>query len=133
MPFVAGAPVLAAALLAVAVVHLLRAPAPLLDLRILRITSFRVTAAGGSVYRMVIIAIPFLLPLMFQLGFGWNAAQAGLVVIALFAGNVGDQAGDDAAHAPFRAAHGAARVDPGGRRLPAGDGRPARRRPRCRC
>ena len=47
------------------------------------------TAAGGSVYRMVIIAIPFLLPLMFQLGFGWNAAQAGLVVIALFAGNVG--------------------------------------------
>jgi MFS family permease len=41
------------------------------------------------VYRMVIIAIPFLLPLMFQLGFGWNAAQAGLIVIALFAGNVG--------------------------------------------
>jgi len=26
---------------------------------------------------------------MFQLGFGWNAAQAGLVLIALFAGNVG--------------------------------------------
>ena len=89
VPFVAGGAVLAAALLTVAVVHLLRASAPLLDLRILRITSFRVTAAGGSVYRMVIVAIPFLLPLMFQLGFGWNAAQAGLVIIALFAGNVG--------------------------------------------
>jgi EmrB/QacA subfamily drug resistance transporter len=89
VPFVAGGAVLAAALLTVAVVHLLRASAPLLDLRILRITSFRVTAAGGSVYRMVIVAIPFLLPLMFQLGFGWNAAQAGLVLIALFAGNVG--------------------------------------------
>ena len=88
VPFVAGGAVLAAALLTVAVVHLLRASAPLLDLRILRITSFRVTAAGGSVYRMVIVAIPFLLPLMFQLGFGWNAAQAGLVIIALFAGNV---------------------------------------------
>ena len=49
----------------------------------MRITSYRVMAAGGSVYRMVIIAIPFLLPLLFQLGFGWNAAQAGLVVIAL--------------------------------------------------
>jgi EmrB/QacA subfamily drug resistance transporter len=80
---------LAAVLLTVAVVHLLRASAPLLDLRILRITSFRVTAAGGSVYRMVIVAIPFLLPLMFQLGFGWNAAQAGLMITALFAGNVG--------------------------------------------
>ena len=88
VPFVAGGAVLAAALLALAVVHLLRAAAPLLDLRILRILSFRVTATGGSVYRMVIIAIPFLLPLQFQLGFGWNAAQAGLVVIALFAGNV---------------------------------------------
>jgi EmrB/QacA subfamily drug resistance transporter len=87
--FVAGGAVLAAVLLAVAVVHLLRASSPLLDLRILRIGSFRVTAAGGSVYRMVIVAIPFLLPLMFQLGFGWNAAQAGLVIIALFAGNVG--------------------------------------------
>jgi MFS family permease len=63
--------------------------APLLDLRILAILSYRVTAAGGSVYRMVIMAIPFLLPLLFQLGFGWSAAQAGLVVIALFAGNVG--------------------------------------------
>ena len=88
VPLVAGGAVLAAALLTVAVVHLLRASTPLLDLRILRILSFRVTAAGGSVYRMVIVAIPFLLPLQFQLAFGWNAAQAGLVVIALFAGNV---------------------------------------------
>ena len=89
VPFVAGGAVLAAVLLTVAVVHLLRASAPLLELRILRVRSFRVTAAGGSVYRMVIMAIPFLLPLQFQLGFGWSAAQAGLVVIALFAGNVG--------------------------------------------
>ena len=37
----------------------------------------------------MIVAVPFLLPLLFQLGFGWNAARAGLVVIALFAGNVG--------------------------------------------
>jgi MFS family permease len=46
VPFVAGGAVLAAVLLTVAVVHLLRASAPLLDLRILRITSFRVTACG---------------------------------------------------------------------------------------
>jgi MFS family permease len=48
VPFAAGGAVLAAALLAVAVIHLLRASAPLLDLRILRILSFRVTATGGS-------------------------------------------------------------------------------------
>ena len=40
-------------------------------------------------FRLVISAIPFLLPLFFQLGFGWTAAQAGGIVIALFLGNVG--------------------------------------------
>jgi EmrB/QacA subfamily drug resistance transporter len=88
VPVVIGV-VVAVALLAAAVVHLRRAPSPLLDLRILAVASYRVTAAGGSVYRMVIVAIPFLLPLLFQLGFGWSAARAGLVVIALFVGNVG--------------------------------------------
>jgi EmrB/QacA subfamily drug resistance transporter len=81
--------VTAAVVLSAAVRHLLRASAPLLDLRILRIASYRVTAVGGSVYRMVILAVPFLLPLLFQIGFGWSAAQAGLVVIALFVGNIG--------------------------------------------
>jgi EmrB/QacA subfamily drug resistance transporter len=74
--------------LTAAVVRLLRAPHPLLDLRILRIATYRITAAGGSVFRAVITAIPFLLALFFQLGLGWTAAQAGLVVIALFVGNV---------------------------------------------
>jgi EmrB/QacA subfamily drug resistance transporter len=69
--------------------HLLRARTPLVDLGILAVPTFRVTALGGSVFRAVITAIPFLLPLFFQLGFGWTAAHAGLVVIALFAGNIG--------------------------------------------
>jgi EmrB/QacA subfamily drug resistance transporter len=89
LPVLVTGLVVAAVVLTAAVLHLLRAPAPLLDLRILRVASYRVTAAGGSAYRMVIVAVPFLLPLLFQLGFGWSAAQAGLVVIALFAGNVG--------------------------------------------
>ena len=54
----------------------------LLDLRILRITSFRVTAAGGSVYWMVIVAIPFLLPLMLQVGFGMSPFQSGLITFS---------------------------------------------------
>ncbi|MEW1846455.1 MFS transporter [Nonomuraea angiospora] len=88
-PSTAVATAVAVAGLGLAVRHLLRAPRPLVDLRILRVTTFRVTAATGSVYRGVIIAIPFVLPLLFQVGFGWSAAQAGLVVIALFVGNIG--------------------------------------------
>jgi EmrB/QacA subfamily drug resistance transporter len=80
---------IAAVALTAAVRYLLRASRPLVDLRILGVPTYRVTALGGSCYRGVITSIPFLLPLLFQLGFGWTAAQAGLAVIALFAGNVG--------------------------------------------
>ena len=69
--------------------YLLRSRHPLLDLRTLKIHSLRAAVAGGTVFRLVISAIPFLLPLFFQIGFGWTAAQAGGIVIALFAGNVG--------------------------------------------
>ncbi len=88
-PVVAGALAVAAVLLGGAVRHLLRSPRPLVDLRILRVATYRVTAVSGSVFRAVITAVPFLLPLFFQLGFGWTAAEAGAVVIALFLGNVG--------------------------------------------
>jgi EmrB/QacA subfamily drug resistance transporter len=74
--------------LTAAVLYLLRVPRPLLDLRILQIATYRVTAFGGSVFRAVISAIPFLLPVFLQLGFGWSAAKAGLVVTSLFLGNI---------------------------------------------
>jgi EmrB/QacA subfamily drug resistance transporter len=86
---VAVALVVAVVAVGLAVRHLLRVPRPLVDLRILRVASYRLTAVGGTAFRAVITAVPFLLPLLFQLGFGWTAAQAGLVVIALFVGNVG--------------------------------------------
>ncbi|CAA9316205.1 MAG: Uncharacterized MFS-type transporter [uncultured Friedmanniella sp.] len=62
---------------------------PLLRFGALRLQSFRVSNLGGGVYRMVISAVPFLLPLMFQVGFGWSPVQAGLLVLLLFLGNVG--------------------------------------------
>lgn len=65
-----------------------RALHPLLDLRALRIHTFRVGNGGGALYRMVINAVPFLLPLMFMLGFGWTAFEAGLMTMAVFACNV---------------------------------------------
>lgn len=39
--------------------------------------------------RMVIGALPFLLPLMFQIGFGLDALQAGSLLLVVFVGNVG--------------------------------------------
>jgi EmrB/QacA subfamily drug resistance transporter len=72
----------------VAVWRMLRAKHPLLDLHALRVPTFRVGNAGGMVYRLAISAAPFLLPLMFQLAFGWSAVNSGLMVMAVFAGNV---------------------------------------------
>src|SRR5215210_6333413 len=50
---------------------------PLLRFGALREPSFRAGNVSGSVYRMVISAAPFLLPLMFQVGFGWTPILAG--------------------------------------------------------
>ena len=80
--------VVAAAALAVAVWHLLRYRYPLVDLRVLRVPTLRITVSAGSVYRLVITAVPFLLPLQFQLDFGWTPIAAGALVAALFAGNI---------------------------------------------
>ncbi|WKG06686.1 MFS transporter [Mycolicibacterium sp. HK-90] len=75
-------------LLAGAVWRLLTASAPLVQLRVLRVHTLRITVAAGSLYRLVITAVPFLLPLQFQLEFGWTPLAAGVMVAALFAGNL---------------------------------------------
>jgi EmrB/QacA subfamily drug resistance transporter len=77
-----------AVLLAFDIRHLRRAPHPLIDLGTLKVPTFAVTIFGGSLFRMAIAAVPFLLPLMFQIGFGLNAFQAGSLVIAVFGGNL---------------------------------------------
>lgn len=76
-------------LLALTAVHLRRAAHPLVDLSVLSVRSFRVTATGGALFWMVVSAVPFLLPLQFQQVFGWSAVTAGAVVLAVFAGNIG--------------------------------------------
>jgi EmrB/QacA subfamily drug resistance transporter len=59
--------------------HARIAPAPLLDLGLLKVKTFFVSVVGGFVYRIGIGAMPFLLPLFFQLGFGMSAFQSGLL------------------------------------------------------
>ncbi|QRY48336.1 MFS transporter [Mycolicibacterium boenickei] len=85
---VAGCGVAAVLLLAGAVWRLLSAAAPLVQLRVLRVHTLRITVVAGSLYRLVITAVPFLLPLQFQLEFGWTPLAAGVMVAALFAGNL---------------------------------------------
>jgi EmrB/QacA subfamily drug resistance transporter len=63
-------------------------PHSLLEFSTLKIHTFASTIWGGSVFRMAVYAIPFLTPLMFQIGFGLNAFQSGLMVLAIFAGNI---------------------------------------------
>lgn len=70
------------ALLAGYVVHARQAAAPLLDLRLLRIDTYRVGVLAGMVFRVAIGATPFLLPLMLQLGFGLDALHSGMLTFA---------------------------------------------------
>ncbi|NEM90526.1 MFS transporter [Galbitalea soli] len=71
-----------------AVGHLRRATTPLLDLGSFRRESFRVPHAGGSLFRLTILAMPFLLALFYQDALGWSPVAAGSVVLVLFAGNL---------------------------------------------
>ncbi|GGF36937.1 MFS transporter [Aliidongia dinghuensis] len=68
--------------------HARRHAHPLLDLSALKIPSFAVAVGGGSLFRIAISTAPFLLPLLFQVGFGMDAFHSGLLVLALFAGNL---------------------------------------------
>jgi EmrB/QacA subfamily drug resistance transporter len=87
--FEAGIYVLAGAvLLAIAFVHFQRTQHPLIELAGMKEKTFAVTIAGGSLFRIAIGAVPFLLPLMFQVGFGLSAFHAGLLTLAVFAGNL---------------------------------------------
>jgi EmrB/QacA subfamily drug resistance transporter len=55
---------------------------PILDLRLLRIRTFRIGTVTGSLCRMGLDATPFLLPLLFQVGFGLSPLQAGLLTFS---------------------------------------------------
>jgi uncharacterized Tic20 family protein len=57
--------------------HCRRVAEPILDFSLFRIVSYRTSVLGGMMFRIGIGAIPFLLPLMLQLGFGLSAIQSG--------------------------------------------------------
>jgi MFS family permease len=68
--------------------HFQRTQWPMIRLDAMQVPTFRVTMYGGSLFRASISAVPFLLPLMFQVGFGMDAFHSGLLVLAVFVGNL---------------------------------------------
>lgn len=59
--------------------HAQTSASPVLDLNLFKIKTFRIGTVTGGICRMGLDATPFLLPLLFQVGFGLSAMQAGLL------------------------------------------------------
>ncbi len=62
---------------------------PLLRLTLFRVRTFRVAVVGGFITRLGVGGLPFLLPLLYQLGLGLPAWQSGLLMMPTAAGAMG--------------------------------------------
>jgi EmrB/QacA subfamily drug resistance transporter len=56
--------------------------APVVDITLFRLPTFRAGVIGGFLFRIGVGALPFLLPLLMQLGFGMTPFQSGLVTLS---------------------------------------------------
>ena len=80
--------VLGFAAVALYVFHARRSPSPLIALKVFRTRTFRVGIAGNMVARLGTGSIPFLVPLMLQVGLGYSADVAGLIMLAPAIGSI---------------------------------------------
>jgi EmrB/QacA subfamily drug resistance transporter len=70
-------------------VHARHTPSPVIDLTLFRLPTFSASITGGFVFRIGIGALPFLLPLMLQIGFGMTPFQSGLITFTSAIGAMG--------------------------------------------
>ncbi len=63
-------------------------PQPVLDFKLMRISTFRFSVLSGALSRVAVGAMPFLLPMMMQIGFGKSPAESGLITFAGSAGSL---------------------------------------------
>jgi EmrB/QacA subfamily drug resistance transporter len=68
--------------------HAQRASAPIIDLTLFRMGTYRASVMGGFVFRMGLGALPFLTPMMLQLGFGLTPFASGMITFAGAAGAI---------------------------------------------
>lgn len=66
--------------------HYSKLDKPALDLSLLKLKLFRIGFWSGGLSRIGFNALPFLLQLQLQIGFGWSAAKAGWIVFIIAAG-----------------------------------------------
>src|ERR1700681_3392501 len=71
------------------VIHARRTASPVLDFSLLRLPTLRAAIIGGFLFRLGIGALPFLLPLLMQVGFGLSPLRSGLVTFASAVGAMG--------------------------------------------
>ncbi|HZR87123.1 MAG TPA: DHA2 family efflux MFS transporter permease subunit [Bradyrhizobium sp.] len=71
------------------VMHARRTGSPVLDFSLLRLSTLRAAIIGGFMFRLGIGALPFLLPLLMQTGFGLTPFQSGLVTFSSAVGAMG--------------------------------------------
>jgi EmrB/QacA subfamily drug resistance transporter len=89
---VVGLLVLSLLLLTGYVLHGRGTPFPLLNLSLFRIRTFRASVSGSFFSRLGMGGIPFLLPLLYQLGLGYTAIQSGLLIMPQALGAMGIKA-----------------------------------------
>ena len=75
--------------------------APLLNLHLFDDPVFCRSIIGGSIFRLGIGAVPFLLPMMLQLSFGLTPIQSGMMVLAAALGALGMKFGAKQVYAHF--------------------------------
>ncbi len=66
--------------------HASRVAHPIIDLALMKIPTYASATIGGFLFRMGLGALPFLLPLMLQVGFGLDPLSSGLLTFASAAG-----------------------------------------------
>src|ERR1700688_439650 len=71
------------------VIHARRTSSRVLDFALLRLPTMRASIIGGFLFRLGIGSLPFLLPLLLQVGFGLTPLNSGLVTFASAAGAMG--------------------------------------------
>ena len=62
---------------------------PLLDLGLFRVRTFRASVSGGFFTRLGLGGIPFLFPLLYQVGLGFSPVQSGLLVLPQAVASIG--------------------------------------------
>jgi EmrB/QacA subfamily drug resistance transporter len=88
-PIIAGLVAVGSISMTLYVMHARRTGSPVLDFSLLRLSTMRAAILGGFLFRLGIGALPFLLPLLMQVGFGLSPFRSGLVTFSSAVGAMG--------------------------------------------